>query len=175
MRAVTENRAKNYRSTRIMQGQRIRALIAVSGYLFRHIVLRYDDAISPSGESLPTPPCPPIIILSEAGAPGTRRFCVCWGGGVAVHFHRPSCGRAATESKNLSAPFHWVVITRSEATRDLLLLLPFRVPHTWFLRVGPAGHSKGAFYFFLASSARRAISSATYSSSERSASSIWPR
>jgi REP element-mobilizing transposase RayT len=41
MRAVTENRAKNYRSTRIMQGQRIRALIAVSSYLFRHIVLRY--------------------------------------------------------------------------------------------------------------------------------------
>src|ERR1700719_3653412 len=42
MRAVTENHAKNYRSTRIMQGQRIRALIAVSSYLFRHIVLRYD-------------------------------------------------------------------------------------------------------------------------------------
>jgi hypothetical protein len=41
MRTVTENRAKNYRSTRIMQGQRIRALIAVSSYLFRHIVLRY--------------------------------------------------------------------------------------------------------------------------------------
>jgi putative transposase len=36
-------------------------------------------------------------------------------------------------------------------------------------------HPRRDSYFFLPSSARRAISSATYSSSERSASSIWPR
>jgi hypothetical protein len=161
--ASTRFFAENYRSTRIMWGQRIRTQIAASRCLFRHIVLRYEDAISPSRESLPTPIGPQIVILSEAGVPGRRRCCVCWGGGVAAHFlgrlvparpmksKNPSCGfRVRCHPEELSdegsafsfafsdAPH--VVFTCGSRGKPLqkgplLLLVPVRPPRHLFRQV----------------------------------------